>query len=54
MQLNKDGKVCVECKADLARHWGNNFCTSCFSKLLQENLAEEDKRHAVGRNVQMS
>lgn len=54
MQLNKDGKVCIECNKVLARHWGNNFCTSCFSKLLQENLEQEDKRYEASRNVQTS
>lgn len=53
MQLNKDGKVCLECKTDLARYWGNNFCEPCFRKLLKNNLEEEDKRYAH-RNVQTS
>jgi len=46
MQLNKDGKVCLECKTELARYWGRNFCEKCFRKLLKENLEEEQKGHA--------
>jgi len=46
MQLNKDGKVCIECKTDLGRFFGRNFCEECFKELLKANLEEEDKRHA--------
>lgn len=50
MQL-ANGKVCLECKADLARYWGHSFCEPCFKKLLKDQLAEEDKRHANMRQV---
>ena len=46
MKLNKDGKVCLECKTELARQWGNNFCESCFRRLLKESLKKEQKEHA--------
>lgn len=44
MQL-ANGKVCLECKSDLARYWGNSFCEKCFRQALKQNLEEEDKRH---------
>ncbi len=46
MQL-ANGKVCLECKTDLARYWGHSFCEECFVEELRKNLAEEDKRHAA-------
>ena len=49
MQLAKDRKVCLECKVDLARYWGNNFCEPCFRVALKKNIEEEDKRHEAGR-----
>lgn len=54
MQLNKNGKVCIECSKDLARHWGNNFCEVCFRELLKQNLEKEDKRYAANRVNQTS
>lgn len=42
-----NGKVCLECKAKLARYYDNAFCESCFRQLLKEHLAEEDKRHEM-------
>lgn len=45
MQL-ANGKVCIECKTELGRYWGNNLCEKHFRELLKENLKEEDKRHA--------
>lgn len=44
MQL-ANGKVCIECKAELARHWGRNLCEKCLREALQEKFAEEDKHH---------
>lgn len=43
MQLNKDGKVCLECKKDLARYWGRNLCEKCLREALRESF--EGKRH---------
>lgn len=45
MQL-ANGKVCLECRKDLARYWGRSFCEPCLRKLLKEQMEEEDKRHA--------
>lgn len=42
----KQNKVCIECKKDLGRYWGKNFCKSCLGELLNEKMWEEDKRHA--------
>lgn len=49
MQLAREGKVCLECKTDLARYWGRNLCEKCLREALQEKFAEEDKRHASSR-----
>lgn len=54
MQLNKNGKVCIECNKDLARFWGRNLCEKCLREALKEEFKEEDKRYAANRVNQTS
>lgn len=40
--MTKQNKVCIECKKDLGRYWGKNFCKSCLGELLNAQLREDE------------
>ena len=42
--MKKQNKVCIECKDDLGRYWGRNFCKSCLGELLNAQKREDDAR----------
>lgn len=40
MSTTKIDKVCIECKKDLGRYWGRNFCKKCLGELLNAHKKE--------------
>ena len=41
---NEENKACVECKRDLGRYWGRNFCKNCLGEMLNAQMREDDAR----------